>query len=96
MSWLKSDQLTRRTLCKSQCPKDAKFHICVVLRAVDDGVVCPDAEPVVVAQRGSLLEGIEEEDGEGKAQTHSLEVLHVHLQLHLCTVHMEDRVELCD
>ena len=71
------------TLRKAQSSIDAQLHVSVNLGAVDDGPVSPEAEPVVVGQRGTLLEGIQEHNGDDEGQADGLEVLHVHLQSHL-------------
>lgn len=57
----------------------------VTLRTVDRRLVGPQAQPIAVGQRGCLLEGTEEDDGHDEEQAYGLEVLSVHLQLHLKT-----------
>ncbi len=46
-----------------------------------------------VGQWGSLLERVEKDDGDDEGQADGPEVLHIHLQFHLCVTHYgEERV----
>lgn len=69
-----------RTLYKSQSSKYGELQICINLRAVDHRIIGPHAEPVVVGQRGALLEGVQEDDEDNDGQADGLEVLLIHLQ----------------
>lgn len=71
------------TLYKAQCSKHAQFQVCVNLGAVNNGVVGPHAEPVVVGQRDPLLKSVQEDDGDDDGQANGVEVLLVHFQPHL-------------
>lgn len=72
------------TLRKAECSKHTKLQISVHLSSIYNWVVRPQAQPVVVGQRGGLLECIEEDDGDDESQTDGPEILHIQLQLHLC------------
>ena len=71
------------TLCKTKRSIDSQLHVSIELGTVDDGLVGPHAEPVVVCQRGSLLESVQEENGYYQSQADGAEVLDVQLQFHL-------------
>lgn len=72
------------TLCKAESSKNTKLQICVDLSSIYNRLICPQAQPVVVGQGGSLLKRIEEDDGDDEGQANGPEVLHIQLQFHLC------------
>lgn len=83
LEFLSNHRINSLTLYKSKSSKNRQFEIGINLCAVNNWIISPHTEPVVVGQRGSLLEAVKEDDENYDSQTNGLEVLFVQLQLHL-------------
>lgn len=71
------------TLRDAQGSIDAQPDLCVLLGPVDDGVIGPDAQPIVGGQGGHVVTQEKKDTHEGDEQSDGLHVLPVHGQLDL-------------
>lgn len=71
------------TLRNAQGPIDTQADVGVLLGPVDDGVVCPLAEPEVGGQGRGVVTQEEEDAQEGDEESDGLHVVPVHGQLDL-------------
>lgn len=71
------------TLCNAQCRIHPHPHLNILLCLIPWGVIGPLAEPDVCSYGGGALAAVQETDEDGERGSYRLDVLQVHLRLHL-------------
>lgn len=86
IGWAEEDEKeTAPTLRNAQGAVDAQPDFGVLLGPVDDGVISPEAEPIVRSQGSNVVAQEKEDAQKGDEQSDGLHVVPVHGQLDLQT-----------